>query len=86
MSREAEGESGEEHEYHVLEGPGGGDGHVDRNKELETREVEENGEEHEYQVLEGPRGKGYEDPSKEMGKGEVGGANNYEVPVPLKEE
>ena len=83
MSREAEGESGEEHEYHVLEGPGRGDGHVGQNKELGTREVEENEEEHEYQVLEGPMDV---DPSKEMGKREVGGAKDYEVPLPLKEE
>ena len=65
----------EEHEYHVLEGLGG------QNRELEMREVKESGEEHAYHVLEGPGGKSQ---SKEQGMRDMGGAMDYEIPLPLK--
>ena len=45
------GDNGEEHEYRVLEGPGG-DIHVHQSRELEMREVRESREEHTYHVLE----------------------------------
>ena len=65
---------GEEHEYHILEGL------VGQNRELEMR-VNESGEEHAYYVLEGPGGNSQ---SKEEGMREVGGAMDYEIPLPLK--
>ena len=71
-------ESGEEHAYHVLEGPVGNEHAV---HQLEMRGVKESGEEHEYHVLEGPGGDGA---SREMGRREVGGAMDYEIPLPLK--
>ena len=76
------GDNGEEHEYHVLEGLGG-DRHIHQNRQLEIREVNESGEEHAYHVLEGPGG---DDASKEPGMREVGGAMDYEIPLPLKNE
>ena len=63
MSNDMEEEGGDEHEYHVLEGPGG-DTYVHQNRELEIREVKESGEEHVYHVLEGP---GSDDARKEQG-------------------
>ena len=73
---------GEEHEYHVLERPGG-DAHVHHNRELEIREVKESGEEHAYHILEGLGGDGA---SKEQGVREVSGAMDYEIPLPLKKQ
>ena len=79
MDNNMEEEGGEEHKYHVLEGPGG-DTHEHQNRELEMREVKESGEEHAYHILEGPGG---DDANKEL---EVGGATDYEIPLPLKNE
>ena len=80
VSNDIEEEGGDEHEYHVLEGPGG-DTRVHQNRELEMREVKESGEEHMYHILEGL---GSDDASKEAGMREVGGAMDYEIPLPLK--
>ena len=45
------------------------------------REVRESGEEHAYHVLEGP---GSGNASRETGVRGVGGAMDYEIPLPLK--
>ena len=77
MNEEGGEDPGDEHEYHVLEGPGR-DTHVNQNRGLEMREVKESGEEHAYHVLEGPGGS---NTSKQPGVREVGGARNYEIPL-----
>jgi hypothetical protein len=81
MGNDEDGENGEEHEYHVLEGPGGNT-HPHQNRELEMRQVRGSGEEHAYHVLEGPGGGG--NASRQPGVREVGGAMDYETPLPLK--
>ena len=43
--------------------------------------MRESGEEHAYHVLEGPGG---DDARREPGRREVGGAMDYEIPLPLK--
>ena len=80
MNEEGGSGSGDEHEYHVLEEPGGNT-HVHQNRELERREVKESREEHDYHVLEGPGGDGA---SKETGVSVVGEVIDYEIPLPLK--
>ena len=80
MNEEGGEDLGEEHEYHILEGPGGNT-HVHHNRELEMREVKDSGEEHAYHVLEGPGG---DNQRKKQGIREVGGAMDYEILLPLK--
>jgi hypothetical protein len=72
----------EEHDYHVLEGPGGST-HLHQNRVLEMRQVRGSGEEHAYHVLEGPGGGG-SNASRQPGVRGVGGAMDYEIPLPLK--
>ena len=80
MNEERGVDHGEEHDYHVLEGPGENT-HPQQNRELEMREVRESGEEHAYHVLEGP---GSDSASREIRVRGVGGAMDYEIPLPLK--
>ena len=75
--------SGEENDYHVLEGVVGGRHDVWPNRELELRQMTESGEEHDYHILEGP---GQVGQGREPVMREVGGAFDYEVPMRLKEE
>ena len=70
----------EEHEYQVLEGSGETTG-VHQNRELEMREMRGSGEEHTYHVIEGS---GSGNASRETGVRGVGGAMDYEIPLPLK--
>ena len=51
MSNHVEEEGGDEHKYHVLEGPGG-DTYVYQNREPEMREVEESGRDRAVMMLE----------------------------------
>ena len=80
MNKERGEDHGEEHDYHVVEGPGETT-HPQQNRELEMRQVRGSGEEHAYHVLEGPGGG---NASREAGVRGVGGAMDYEIPLPLK--
>ena len=71
---------GEEHDYHVLEGPGGTTT-TQQNRELEMRQVRGSGEEHAYHVLEGPSGG---NASREPRVRGVGETMDYEIPLPPK--
>ena len=75
--------SGEENDYHVLEGVVGGRHDVWPNRELELRQMTESGEEHDYHILEGP---GQVCQGREPAMREMGGATDYEVPMRLKKE
>ena len=81
MNEERGDDHGEEHDYHVLEGSGGTT-YPQQNRQLEMRQVRGSGEEHGYHVLEGPAGGG--SASRETGVRGVGGAMDYEIPLPLK--
>jgi hypothetical protein len=82
MGNDEGGENGEEHEYHVIEGPGGNT-HPQQNRELEMRGVRESREEHADHVLEGP---GSGNASRQPRVREVGGAMDYEIPLLLKKQ
>ena len=63
-------------------------GHQDRQIENDYQIMneeggEDSGEEHEYHILEGPGGEGSDGQSMETRRKEMGGATDYEIPVPL---
>lgn len=64
------GDCGEDHEYHMLEGPGR-NSRVHQNRQLEMKEVNEIGEEHAYHVLEGPGGNTHVNQDRQLEMREV---------------